>query len=232
MKQKFLLYILILNLNFTYAQETWFTLFTDSTSLVKNANKLSMAFVSDVKKINPDIKLEATSIVNTTPSLIFYNGETKTINLPLWVQVAPDQKNFFYDVAGGEDSGKTAFGLFFNGFYLSHEMAHAFQHSVEGTLPQSSYDNEYFANTVAILWWRKQKRNTELKMCYEYAKKMWLQMPNPVPNGMSTREFFTKNFASQNPYSYGFMQFYQFIQIYEDNTLPDFDTFIKLSLNN
>ncbi len=217
--------------NLTFAQEKWFTPFADSILLVNNANKISTIFINDIKKIKPDIKFDIRAIINTTPSLIFYDENTKTVNLPLWEQLIPEQKNFFYEVAGAEETGKMAFGLFFNGFYLSHELGHAFQHQVQDNLSQS-YDSEYFANTVAILWWRKQKREEELKMCYEYAKKMWSQLPNPVPDGMSIQEFFTKNFevGSQSPYAYGYMQFHQFIQIYEDETLTDFDTFIKQSL--
>jgi hypothetical protein len=137
-------------------------------------------------------------------------------------------KKFFYEVAGGEAEGKNAFGLFFNGFYLPHELGHALQDIVEkGSV--TSYNNEYFANTVAILWWRKAGKEKELKSCYEAAKKMWTKLPNPVPAGEAEDAYFTKNYevASQNPYTYGYMQFKQFIQLYEDKTLPDFDTFIK-----
>jgi hypothetical protein len=58
---------------------------------------------------------------------------------------------------------------------------------------------------------------------------MWSKLPNPVPANMSEEEYFTKNYeqASQNPYIYGYMQFRQFMQIYEDKSLPDFDVFIK-----
>jgi hypothetical protein len=50
-----------------------------------------------------------------------------------------------------------------------------------------------------------------------------------VPKNMSEEEYFTKNYeeASSNPYTYGYMQFKQFIQIYEDKNLPEFDSFIK-----
>jgi hypothetical protein len=46
---------------------------------------------------------------------------------------------------------------------------------------------------------------------------------------MSEEDYFTKNFneGSRNPYTYGYMQFKQFIQIYEDTSLPEFDPFIK-----
>ena len=58
---------------------------------------------------------------------------------------------------------------------------------------------------------------------------MFLKLPNPVPKGSTIEEYFSKNYeeASANPYVYGYMQFKQFIEIYEDKNLPDFDTFIK-----
>ena len=112
---------------------------------------------------------------------------------------------------------------------MPHELGHAFQDVITDSTVGLSYQNEYFANTIAILWWRKHKRIKELELCYEYAKKMWSNLPNPVPKNMSEEVYFTKNYeeASQNPYTYGYMQFKQFIQIYEDKTLPDFDIFIK-----
>ena len=112
MKRIALLLALTLATNLTFAQEKWFVRFTDSISLVNNANKIATIFVDDIKKIKPDIKFDIKAIMNTTPSLIFYNENTKTVNLPLWEQLKPEQKNFFYEVAGNEESGKTAFGLF------------------------------------------------------------------------------------------------------------------------
>ena len=58
---------------------------------------------------------------------------------------------------------------------------------------------------------------------------MWSKLPKPFANDISADEYFTKNYeaASQNPYVYGYMQFKQFIDIYEDKTLVDFDTYVK-----
>ena len=131
-------------------------------------------------------------------------------------------------VAGGEIAGKKVFGLFFNGFYLPHELGHGLQHKVESSL-SASYKNEYFANTIAYLWFKKQGRKKELKNCYNYAKKIWTKLPNPVPTGMTIEEYFLKNYekASEDPYTYGYMQFKQFIEIYEDETLPGFNAFVE-----
>ena len=150
------------------------------------------------------------------------------MNLPLWEQVIPELKNYTYEVAGSEADGKKIFGLFFNGFYLPHELGHGLQDIFEGDL-KGSYKNEYFANTIAILWWRKNGRERELKQCYDYAKKIIPKMQNPTPTGQSTEQYYSDNYreATENPYYYGYMQFTQFVKIYEDKNLPNFDTFIK-----
>ncbi len=230
-------FIIVITLLFfagqTFAQKEWFSVYKDSTQLTKDANTLIALFEKDIKKINPDIKFSTKAILNTSPFLIYYNYILKTVNLPLWEQVIPQQKSFFYEVAGSETDGKKVFGIFFNGFYLPHELGHALQYATADSSVNLEYKNEYFANTIAILWWRKHNRNDELKLCYEYAKKMWSSLPNPVPKNMTEEEYFTKNYeeAARNPYVYGYMQFKQFISIYEDKNLPEFDVFVKNYLN-
>ncbi len=231
MKKSILLSFVCLLLTFSAsAQRNWFTTYTDSVALVKDANQVSSQFIKDIKKVCPNLKFEVKTILHTTPYLIYF--ERDTANLPLWVQVIEQQKGFFYEVAGNESEGKKAFGLFFNGFYLPHELGHAFEYFTKGRI-EGSYQSEYFANTIAMLWWKKQKRGKELKECYDYAKKMWAKLPNPVPEGMTIEDYFGKNYeqATQDPYVYGYMQFKQFILIYEDQSLPDFDTFIKQHSN-
>jgi hypothetical protein len=229
MKKSIFLIVVLCSTCHLFAQKEWFSLYQDSTKLVKDAEKITTDFENDIKKNSPATKFSVKAILHTTPYLIYYDDIKITANLPLWEQVIPPVKNFFYEVAGDETEGKKVFGLFFNGFYLPHELGHALQYASNDSAVGLSYQNEYLANTIAILWWRKHHRNEDLKVCYEYAKKVWSKLPNPVPENMSVEEYFTKNYqeASQNPYVYGYMQFKQFIQIYEDKNLPDFDTFIK-----
>lgn len=234
MKKFTLLLTLTIVVNLAFAQKKWFTLYTDSIALVKDGNQVSTLFENDIKKIIPNIEFDIKTVLHTTPYLIYYNdnGKEKTANLPLWEQVIPQQKQFLYQIAGSEKNGKMVFGLFFNGFYLPHELGHALSAITKGSII-NSYENEYFANTIAMLWWRKHKRKKELQMCYEKAKAIWAKLPNPVPDGITIEAFYKENYvkASQNPVVYGYMQFRQFIQIYEDKTLPDFDTFIKKYIN-
>lgn len=224
--KKTALLLLSLTTTIAFGQQKWFSTYQDSIALVKDAETITKKFTKDLKKLDANFKFDIKTVLNTTPYLIFFYKDAA--NIPLWEQVIPEQKQFFYTIAGNETNGKEVFGLFFNGFYLPHELGHAFDFVLHGQT-MGSYKGEYFANTVALLWWKKQHREKELKRCYEYARKMWGQLPNPVPQGMTIEDYFSQNYekASQDPLIYGYMQFKQFIEIYEDKTLPDFDTFIK-----
>jgi hypothetical protein len=228
MKKIFILSF-VLSIQFGMAQKNWFKTYSDSIALVKDAQMITQSFTKDIKKVNKNLKYDIKTVLNTTPYLIFFYKDAA--NIPLWEQVIPEQKQFFYQLAGSETEGKKIFGLFFNGFYLSHELGHAFEYILHGEI-KNSYESEYQANIIGLLWWKKQHRDTELKQCYEYAKKMWAQLPNPVPEGSTVEEYFAQNYeqATKDPFIYGYLQFKQFIDIYENKNLPDFDTFIKEEL--
>jgi hypothetical protein len=113
--------------------------------------------------------------------------------------------------------------------YLIHEYGHAYQEIYDFDNSKVSYQNEHLANTIAMLYWRKIGKTKELDEYYELAKKMFKKLPNPVPAGENKEDYFTKNYeaAASNPFVYAYMQFGQFIAIYEDKNLPEFDVFMK-----
>jgi len=225
-----ILFVVIANIS--NAQKKWFTPYTDSVALVNDANEITGIFVSDIQKLTNDSSLRPVAVLNTTPWLIYYSSDGK-VNLPLWSQVLPDLKEFTYKITGGKESGETFFGLFFNGFYLPHELGHAFQQKAGKKELSGSYDNEYFANTIAMLWWRKQNKERELEKCYELSKEIVKTLSNILPEGTDIRKYYTDNYykiladKDNFPYLYGYMQFTQFIKIYEDKTLPGFDEFVR-----
>lgn len=228
-RQIFLSCLLLFTLMPAHAQKSWFKLYTDSAALVQDGEKIKERFMLDLKKIKPDSRTNIKLIVRTTPYLTFFDGNYKTISLPMWEQLSPDFKHFFTSgIAVDETEGKKIFGLFFNGFYLAHELGHGWQYINEGDLIPG-YSNEYFANEVAILWWRKQGRLKELMQCYDYARSILAVLKNPVPPGSSPENYFTQNYMQvvTDPYVYGYMQFRQFVKIYEDRSLPDFDTYVR-----
>lgn len=231
MKNKISLIVFFLAFTRIASAQNWFKLQNDSIELTKEATLIKDKFVQDINTIKPELNFSLETILKTTPMLIYYDD--KTAHIPLWNQIPEQMQNWFYGMGESQNNGQKIFALFFNGFYLPHELAHGFEDAL-GKL-KKSYNNEYFANTVAILWLRKHGFYKELEECYESAKTIMAKTPNPVPDGQTTESFFTKNYdeilLNGNPSVYGFMQFGQFIEIYENNSLPDFDTYIKSYLN-
>lgn len=220
--------ILMLCLTFMFkinAQTNWFKPYDDSSALVNDANEIIHQFQARVKKGGIEM-IHNVAVKNTKPYLIFIRN-TK-VNLPFWVEVIPQQKSFFYEVAGGEKQGIEVFGLFFNGFYLTHELSHSLAEHI-GIPFSNAYDSEFEANKMAILYWRAVGESQNLKKCYVYAKKMLETLKNPVPASEDYKKYITDNYQklASDPYKYGYIQFSQFVEIYEDESLPDFDSFIK-----
>lgn len=211
----------------TNAQNKWFSAYSDSTVLVNDADKNIQQMAENIFKITSIVDLRNNkSVKNTKPYLIFIKNDT--VNLPFWTEVIPQQKQFFAEVAGGEKEGKEVFGLFFNGYFLAHEIGHSFASKSDKKF-DNNYDSEYDANIIGILYWRSVGETENLKKCYAYAKRMLKALKNPVPENEDYKQYITKNYGklASDPYKYGYIQFSQFVEIYEDKTLPNFETYIK-----
>lgn len=94
--------ILIISALFLSLQATaqWFSRYTDSTALVKDANQIIQQLAERVAKGDKNVDLfRNKAIKNTTPYLIVV--DSITVNLPFWSEVIPPQKQFFAEVAGG-----------------------------------------------------------------------------------------------------------------------------------
>lgn len=230
MKNTFTILMLVCLCELSFAQTNkWFSVYNDSTTLVTDANHLIQQIGTRIHKINSNSDVgKNVAIKNTKPSLIFINYNNKTVNLPFWQEVIAPQKKFFTEVAGGENEGKEVFGLFFNGFYLAHELGHSFFANADKKF-DNSYDSEYEANLFAILYWKTAGEGSNLKRCYEYAQKMLKTLKNPVPENENYKKYITENYGklASNPYKYGYIQFSQFVEIYENKNLTSFDTYVK-----
>lgn len=210
------------------AQNKWFETYSDSALFVNDANTIVREFANKIKAINPEIEIDAKAIKNTKPYLIFYSPKNNVVNLPFWDEVMPQQKDFFTEIAGGKEEGKKAFGIFFNGFYLAHELGHALA-SKTGKKFDNLYDSEYYANQIGISYWKVTGQQKLLKECYKYSQKILEHLKNPVPENENYKEYITGHYneLASDPYKYGYIQFSQFVEIYENKNLPTFDTFVK-----
>lgn len=229
MRYIFLIIIAFCVFGQTSAQNKWFSIYNDSTALTRDANKITQQLASRILKVCPNINLQDDkAIKNTTPNLVFFSSTNKTVNLPFWSEVILPQQQFFFKVAGGENEGKEVFGLFFNGFYLAHELGHSFFNKA-GNEFDNKFDSEYEANTFAMLYWKAAGEKDNLKKCYDYAKKMLKTLKNPVPENEEFKKYITKHYGklASDPYKYGYIQFSQFVEIYDNKNLIDFDRYIS-----
>lgn len=195
----------------------------DSISLVTLVDALSTDFYNKARKAGFSMKPEYRISMKTTPLLIYYDGNYN-IHYPYWYDLDDSTKKALLSITENEAEAKKIFGMFFNTFYIPHEMAHYLSHISGDSAKLGSHEGEYFANQLAMVYWRNSGYfNAELKQCYDMAKKIPPNVKSPVPPGENEAEWFTKNYnqivKSADPYAYSYFQFSQFIKIYEDENL-------------
>ncbi|MCR6720981.1 MAG: hypothetical protein NVV59_12005 [Chitinophagaceae bacterium] len=57
---------------------------------------------------------------------------------------------------------------------------------------------------------------------------MLQSLKDPVPANENYKGYITSHYLelAADPYKYGYIQFKQFVEIYENKSLPDFDTYV------
>jgi hypothetical protein len=230
--KKQLLALCLLIASLTNAQNKLFSTYTDAKILAQDANAIVTDFIKEATGANKNIDISATAILNTSPYLVYWDDSLKTVNLPLWTEVIAPQQQFFIALNdSNEKKGIEMFGLFFNGFYIAHELGHGIewqQMKIGNKFCKGLYESEYFANTLAIIYWKQKGKEKELAACYAYAKKFVAQLPNPVPANEDPIVFFNTHYdeLSVDPFKYGYYQFKQFVEIYEQQQLPSFSNYL------
>ena len=211
------------------AQNKYFEIFTDSTALKTENDRLIEHIESRVQLIKPSFSFNGltTEVPNTfMPGQ--YLQKTNKIYLNTWQVGGPPMEAFLTEMAGGKDEGIRMGGLFFYGFFLPHEIGHAMQYTTSN-VPENRYDAEYEANEFAVSYWKKQGRDTELQQCYDMALAALKKLKNPVPEGQSMKQYFNDNYHEliKDPNKYGYFQLLQIVQVMDDKSLPDFYSYIR-----
>jgi len=228
MKKILLFLLLIANISLQ-AQKKLFTVYTDSAKLISAADEIASSFFSKLRQADPSIIQAPSAVLNTQSSLVFYVAENNTINLPLWSQVSPSLKTIFYELAGGnEKEGKAIFGLFYNGFYIVQRLGNAVQFTKERSIT-NKYQGEYFANALAILFLKESVYKSQLEKCSSYVNGILKILPDPVPAGEYTEDYYQKNYEKivEDPKQYLYFQFSQFKKAYDNKSLTTFDNYLK-----
>lgn len=201
-----------------------FSTFDDGNSLTSFVGKTWKWFKGHAQDAGFTLNPPLQHSLMTTPLLVYFDGRNNSMHYPLWSELDAQSKTFFNQIAGNDETeARKIFGLFFNGFYIPHEMAHYLSHISGDKARLHSYEGEQFANELAMVVWREIMPERALKNVYESAKNILPKLKNPVPAGENEAEWFSKNYnqivASKDPYTYGYFQFSQIVKIYEDEAL-------------
>ena len=228
MKQLLIVLLFTIGIGAT-AQNQYFEIYTDATALKNQNDALIRDMETRIKLTAPSFSFNGlTTEIPKTFMPGQYRSKTNKIYLLPWEIGGPPMVGFLTDVGGSTDKGNTLAGLFFYGFFLPHEVGHALQHHTNKD-PESNYDGEYEANELAVAYWRSKGKQKELQQCYEMAKNVLAKVKNPVPENADMKKYITEHYNEllQDPYKYAYIQFSQIVTILEDQSLPDFDTYIK-----
>ncbi|RYG27965.1 MAG: hypothetical protein EOO01_40540 [Chitinophagaceae bacterium] len=233
MKTLFLSVLFLATTTLASAQNELFQFYTDSVKLKNDNDSVIKDFEARVKAVDPSVDLKGVrTVIENGSATGYYLAKTNLIYLPSWETMPPLFKEFGTKVAGSKQRGEELARLFYYGFFLPHEVAHALQFNADKR-NGNEYDNEYEANVLATLYWRMKGREKELKRCYEIARNVLTKLKNPIPAGEDPKAYFTAHYDTfvQDPEKYGYIMFYQVVKAYEDKTLPAFDQYVKKMLN-
>lgn len=211
------------------AQNNYFEIYTDSAALKDQNDAMIRDIETRIKLIQPSFSFKG--LTTEIPNRFMpgqYRHKTNKIYHLTWQIGGPPMEKFLIEVGGSSDSGKVLAAMFFYGFFLPHEIGHALQYHTDN-VPKNDFDGEYQASEVAVSYWRSKGKEKELQQCYEMAKKVLTKLKNPIPENVDAKKYMTEHYDEllRDPYKYGYIQFSQIVDILEDKSLPDFDTYIK-----
>lgn len=210
------------------AQNHYFEIYTDSAALKNQNDELIRDIENRIKVMHPSFSFKGlTTEIPKTFMPGQYRSKTNKIYQLTWQVGGPPMESFLADVGGSAENGKALAAMFFYGFFLPHEVGHAFQYHTN-KVPENDYDGEYQANELAVVYWKSKGKQKELQQCYELAKKVLQKLKNPIPENEDAKKYMTAHYNEllKDPYKYGYIQFSQIVQVLEDKSLPNFETYI------
>lgn len=214
------------------AQDKVFEVYTDSTLLQKDNDAIISDIEARVKTLNPSFSFKGLkTVTNHSPGGYFLYNQN-IIHHATWDIEEKFIGQFATELTGSKEKGKEFSGLFIHGFFLPHEVGHALQYHTNNWKNDSLYANEYQASEIALLYWKSKGKVTELEKCYDLAKTAISKIKNPFPENIDIEKHFTEHYNEflRNPQKYSYVMFSQIVQVFEDKSLPDFDTYVKTRL--
>lgn len=233
MKKSILIITTLLYVSTTglYAQYKLFSLYADSASLADDAKPMVADFNKRINAIRPQLNYKVGFVVYTTPGMVYYAPKSKNVVTSLYHELPAEHKAFFATYSENDAEAKKFFAGFFNGFYIAHELAHGLVAAYGLNDPKAMYQEELEANIVAMNYWHSVGKSAELEQCYRFAKAFLEKVPDPVPNDAENRiKWFNEHYweLGPQPEKYGYFQFSQFVNIYENYKRIPVDEYLEI----
>ena len=212
-----------------HAHDALFRLYADSTSLANDANPMVADFNERVNRIRPDLHFDVGFVVYTTPAMVYYAPKSKNVVTSIYHQLPDEHKAFFNTYSDGGEDAKQFFAVFFNGFYIAHELGHGLVAAYGMSDPKAMYGEEFDVNMIAMNYWHSVGNAAGLEKCYRYAKALLAKVPDPIPEGVEDRiAWFNEHYweLGPQPEKYAYFQFSQFVDIYENYPRVPIDEFL------
>ena len=197
-------------------------------SLMREATQIICQFDVFMRNNGIELPYKPGVRISTTYALIFWDSENKSVVLPYWHELYPEQIGIFNRWKGEE--AQHFFSSLFNWFFIPHELGH-FAMLTNPDLKISAYETERRANIFAITFLRNDEKNQDKLSFIEKSLNDVIKSLPPIDfQNMTEEEYFNANYQKlgNNPDSYAYFQFKFILDILKyKNKIPLIDLIKK-----
>ena len=161
--------------------------------------------------------------VEDVPSFGQYNDKTNVIRTSDWTLLNPQERAFFFHLAGSgakEMDVRTLFDKGAHGWIFIHELGHWWQACRNANSKSGPYQVEYGADRISLAYWREADPSVVVTMMPIF-RSVLDHSPNPVPAGEDVEAYFNKHYQELGPSpAYPWFQSRMNVAAYEEKPAP------------
>ena len=166
-----------------------------------------------------------TILIEDVPSFGQYNDKTNVIRTSDWTLLNPQERAFFFQLAGPgakEADVRAKFEQGAHGWIFIHELGHWWQACRNVSFNRDHYQVEYGADRISLAYWREVDPNVVGTMMPIF-QNVLANAPNPVPAGEDVETYFNKHYEELGPSpAYPWFQSRMNVAAYEEKPTPTF----------
>ena len=161
--------------------------------------------------------------VEDVPSFGQYDDKTNIIRTSDWTLLNPQERAFFFQLAGPgakETDVRTLFDKGAHGWIFIHELGHWWQACRNVNSNSGPYQVEYGADRISLAYWREADPSVVVTMMPIF-RSVLDHSPNPVPAGEDVEAYFNKHYQELGPSpAYPWFQSRMNVAAYEEKPAP------------